>query len=158
MILTAAIIASLAFVSFAGVFGIASADSTNNITMSANVYNSGNVTVENVPVQFYVDNNLVATSYYNFTAGQTTAVSYTWATSGLSSGTHTVVITLDSNNTFLRINNNTNSYSTNFYIGDGGWGVIDIVLGVSFIVLIIITFLVYRKKKGRKKKSTLMNK
>ncbi len=123
------------------------------VVITAQVKNSGNVTMQNVPVQFKVDGVIVNETTFTIAANSTQTLTYNWTTSGLSNGEHTVGIALDSSNQFVRFIDGSTTYSTTFYVGDAGWGFANIMLTIVFALLLLILFFTYMGR-GRKKKRT----
>jgi CARDB len=122
------------------------------VVITAQVKNTGNVTLQNVPVQFLVDGAVVNETTFTIGANSNMTLTYNWTSSGLSNGQHTVQIVLDPNQQ-VKFIDGTTTFSSNFYVGDAGWGLANIVLTIVFVLLLLILFFTYMGR-GRKKKRT----
>lgn len=123
------------------------------VVITAQVRNSGNVTLENVPVQFKADGVIVNETTFTIAANSTKTLTYNWTSSGLSNGEHTVEIVLDPNQQLVRFIDGTTTFSSKFYVGDAGWGFANIMLTIVFSLLLLILFFTYMGR-GKKKKRT----
>lgn len=127
------------------------------VVISAEVFNSGNVAAKDVPVEFYADGKLLNTTAVTIPANSTYTLRYNWSVENLSPGKHTVKIVIDPDDQFsqfLHFANNTKEFESAFYVGDGGWGITNIILGVVVALLAILVTYTYvsRGKKKKKKK------
>lgn len=87
------------------------------VHLYASVKNTDSAAIYNVTVNFYVDNNYVASkTITRLGSGQTEMVNYTWVAPLLSKGEHT--LTAQVNNTLLSINGGGNSATSHFYYGN----------------------------------------
>jgi len=123
------------------------------VAISAVVKNSGNVTMENVPVRFYVDDVVVNSTTFTVAANSTKTIYYNWTAVGLSNGEHSVKIEIDANNEFVSFIDGTKVFTSKFYVGDSGWGIANILLAIVFVLLLVIVFFSYMGK-GKKRKRT----
>jgi hypothetical protein len=122
------------------------------VVITAQVMNSGNVTLENVPVQFWADGQVLNQTTFTIAANSTKTLTYNWTSSGLSNGEHTVGIVLDPNGQ-VKFIDGTTEFSSKFYVGDAGWGFANILLTIVFCLLLLILFFTYMGR-GKKKKRT----
>jgi hypothetical protein len=124
------------------------------VVISATVKNSGNLTLKGVPVQFYVDGTMVNATTFDIDANSTKEVTYRWAPSDLSKGEHTfkVVIDPDKKFQFLSFADGSLEYTGKFYIGDSGWGIINLVLALVLGLTVFILILTYGGRKNRKRR------
>ena len=124
----------------------------NPVVFTVNIKNTGNMTVTNIPVYFYVDDNQIHLANVTVTALTTKTVSYNWTTNSLASGSHVLRVQIDPNATFVLFDVGGTVQTTTFYYNQGGYGTINALLYVSLVVLAFAVFLVYRRKAPRKKK------
>jgi hypothetical protein len=122
------------------------------VAISAQVKNSGNVAMQNVPVQFKVDGNVINTTTFSIPANSTKTLYYNWTAPGLSNGEHTVEIVLDPSSEFVNFIGETKTFTSKFYVGDAGWGLANILLTIVFALLLLVLFFTYMNK-GRKKRT-----
>jgi hypothetical protein len=122
------------------------------VVITAQVRNSGNVTMQNVGVQFKADGAVVNTTTFTISANSTKTLTYNWTAPGLGNGEHTVEIVLDPNSEFVSFIDGSKTFSSKFYIGDAGWGLANLLLTIVFALLLLVLFFTYMNK-GRKKRS-----
>jgi len=121
------------------------------VVISAKLTNSANVEATGVPVQIYVDGNLVGNITVTIPASSTRTVTYNWSVAGLSAGQHAVKMVVDPDNQFVRFADGGTVFEDSFYVGDAGWGLANILLTVIFALLLLVVFFTYMSR-GRKKK------
>jgi hypothetical protein len=119
---------------------------------TVNIKNTGNMTVTNIPVYFYVDDNQIYVTNVTITALTTKTVSYNWTAPSLAVGSHVLRVQIDPNATFVLFDVGGTVQTTTFYYNQTGYGTINALLYVSIIVLAFVVFLTYRRKAPRKKK------
>jgi hypothetical protein len=129
----------------------------NPIVFTVNIKNTGNMTVTNIPVYFwvdYVDNTSkpVYVANVTVTALTTKAISYNWTTTSLGAGSHELKVEIDPNATFVLFDIGGTVQTTTFYYNQSGYGTTNALLYVALIVLAFVVFLVYRRPVPRKKK------
>lgn len=125
----------------------------NPVVITADVKNTGNVTLTNVPMQFKADGVVINTTTFTIPANSTKKLTYNWTAGGLSDGDHTVEIVLDPDNEFVTFLDGSKTFSTTFHKGGTIYGTLNILLGVMVVLLIVVVLLTYanRGKKKRKK-------
>lgn len=121
------------------------------VVITADVRNTGNVTLTNVPVQFKADGAVLNTTTFTIPANSTKTLTYNWTAGGLSDGDHTVQIVLDPNSEFVTFLDGTTTFSATFHKGGTIFGTLDLLLVVIVILLLVVVFLTYSNR-GRKKK------
>lgn len=123
------------------------------VTITADVVNSGNVTLTNVPVQFKADGVVVNSTTFTIPANSTKTLTYNWTAGGLSNGQHTVQVVLDPDNQYVRFIDGSTTFTSTFYKGDTIYGTLDLVLVIAVAILLVAVFYTYmnRGKKKRKK-------
>lgn len=123
------------------------------VVISAEVRNSGNVTLTNVPVQFKADGAVINTTAFTIPANSTKTLTYNWTAGGLKDGEHTVEIVLDPNSEFVRFLDGSTTFTATFHKGGTIYGTLNIVLAIMVVLLLVVVFLTYtnRGKKKRKK-------
>ncbi len=116
------------------------------ITLSATLRNNSNVDFADFAVYFYVDGEFVegSKSLISVKAGETTTVTYDWVVDPLNNGKHTFKIVAG--------DENIGDYKDvilggegEFYVGHSDYGLVNILLGVFFIIMLIIVIYLYRK-------------
>jgi CARDB len=127
------------------------------VIFTVNIRNTGNMTVSNIPVYFYVDysdSNQVPIYVANVTidALSTKVVSYNWTTTSLGTGSHQLKVQIDPNATFISFDRGGTVQTTTFYYNQADYGTTNALLYVALIVLLIVVYLVYRRPAPRKKK------
>lgn len=128
----------------------------NVYQVSVNVKNTGGMTVE-VPVSLYIDGNLYRTDMIEIKASdEATKLTLDINAGALRSGQHNYEIVIDEQYSGLISFGDSDRLSATgtFYTGDGGWGIISIVLSILVVVLVILFIYLYfnrGKKKKRKK-------
>ncbi|KQM11243.1 hypothetical protein AOA80_09535 [Methanomassiliicoccales archaeon RumEn M1] len=121
------------------------------VVLSVELTNAANVTATGVPVQFFVDGELVGTVTANIPAASTRTVQYNWSAGGLSGGQHTLKVVVDPEQQFVRFADGSNVFESTFYVGDGGWGLANILLAIVLVIFMVVVFLTYMNR-GKKKK------
>jgi hypothetical protein len=127
------------------------------IVFTVNIKNTGNMTVTNIPVYFwvdYVDNTSKPVYVANVTVNalSTKAVTYNWTTTSLGAGSHELKVQIDPNATFISFDVGGTNQTTTFYYNQSGYGTTNALLYVALVVLLIVVYLVYRRPMPRKKK------
>ncbi len=109
------------------------------IYLHASVTNKNSVAMYNVTVNFYVDNNYIASKTISDLApGQTTVVNYTWVAPYITNGDHT--LKAEVNNTLLSINGGGNSATSHFYYGNPpNYNWIYYIVAVVAIFMLVMT-------------------
>jgi len=123
------------------------------VVLTAPVLNSGNIDLVDVPVAWYVDGNLVGTEKYYIAANGTTNLTYSWPAASLSNGKHEYKVVIDPDQTHpasgLLTFDGSNEHVGTLYVGDGGFGMINILLALV-LVLLIVVLLLFRGRKRKK--------
>ncbi|MBI0583827.1 MAG: hypothetical protein ISF22_06315 [Methanomassiliicoccus sp.] len=122
------------------------------VVITAQVKNSGSVTLTNVPVQFKADGAVLNTTTVTIPANSTKTLTYNWTAGGLSNGQHTVEIVLDPNNQFVRFLDGSTTFSSTFQVGGTIFGWLNIVLGLIVVLLLVLIFLSYMGRGKKRKK------
>jgi hypothetical protein len=127
------------------------------VVFSVKIKNTGNMTVTNIPVYFYVDysdSNKVPIYVANVTVNalSTKAVTYNWTTNSLGTGSHELKVQIDPNASFISFDVGGTVQTTTFYYNQAGYGTTNALLYVALVVLLIVVYLVYRRPVPRKKK------
>jgi hypothetical protein len=122
------------------------------IVFTVNIKNSGNMTVTNIPVFFYVDNNQIHVANVTINAQSTMVVSYNWTTTSLGSGSHELKVQIDPNATFVLFDVGGTVRTTTFYFNQSDYGTTNALLYVALIVLVFVVYIMYRRPVPRKKK------
>lgn len=128
----------------------------NVYQVSVDVKNTGGMTVE-VPVMLYIDGKLYRTDNIEIKASdEATKLTLDIDAGALKGGQHNYEIVIDEKYSGLINFGSSDKLSATgtFYTGDGGWGIISIVLSILVVVMVIIFIYVYfnrGKKKKRKK-------
>ena len=127
------------------------------VVFTVNIKNTGNMTVTNIPVYFWVDykdNTSIPVYVANVTVNalSTKVISYNWTATSLGPGSHELKVQIDPNATFVLFEAGGRNQTTTFYYNQSGYGTINALLYVSLVVLVFVVFLTYRRKAPRKKK------
>ena len=124
----------------------------NPVVFTVNIKNTGNMTVTNIPVYFYVDDVQIHVSNVTVTALTTKAVVFNWTTTSLSTGSHVLKVQIDPNASFVLFDVGGTVQTTSFIYNQTTYGTINALLWVALIVLAVVAFLTYRRPAPRKKK------
>ena len=128
----------------------------NVYQVSVDVKNTGGMTVE-VPVNLYIDGKLYRTDSIEIKASdEATKLTLDINAGALKGGQHNYEIVIDEKYSGLINFGSSDKLSATgtFYTGDGGWGIISIVLSILVVIMVIVFLYVYfnrGKKKKRKK-------
>lgn len=127
------------------------------IVLSATLKNGGNVTVNAVPVYFYLNDDpaqpvLIYNTAVNMTGLSESKVSYNWTTFSLSKGQHVIMVVIDPNNETISLENGASKMSIVIYFGETGYGDTNAWLWALVVVMVVLLYLVYRRPAKRKKK------
>lgn len=122
------------------------------IVLSAKVVNQGSVPLTNVPIVFYLDGSQVYNTTFNLSAGSSNTIVFNM-TIPVSSGQHVVVIELDPSNQFARFSGGGTVFTETVYVNPPDYGSTDGLLIILFAMLIIVTYLVYKRPKRKKRSS-----
>ncbi len=121
------------------------------LVISATVTNLGNMTVSDVPLQFYVDDQLLNSTTFTISGKSNKTVSYDWYNPSLATGSHKVTIKIDPNNEFVKFASGGSEYTTSIYVGDSGAATLNLILAVILGVLLFFAFITYMNR-GKKKR------
>lgn len=129
----------------------------NPVVFKVNIKNTGNMTVTNIPVYFYVDyseskKDPIYVTNVTINALSTKVVTYNWTTTSLAAGSHELKVEIDPSGTFVVFDNGSTVQTTTFYYNQANYGTTNALLYVALIVLVFVVFLVYRRPMPRKKK------
>jgi hypothetical protein len=126
------------------------------VVFSVTIKNTGNMTVTDLPVYFYVDyasnKDPIHVASVTVNALSTKVVKYNWTTTSLGAGSHELRVDIDPNGTFVGFEEGGKVMTTTFFYNQAGFGTTNALLYVALIVLIIAVYLVYRRPMPRKKK------
>lgn len=124
------------------------------VVISATVKNSAQVSHKGVPVQFFVDNEMVNQTTFDIDANSTKDLTYRWTTPGLDKGEHSLKVIIDPEKQyqFLSFADDSREYTSKFYVGDGGWGILNTVLALTMVLLLFILFLTYAGRNRKRKR------
>ena len=101
-------------------------------------------------MQFFVTESWSA-GHANNTGGQHPHQPNNWSAGGLSGGQHTLKVVVDPEQQFVRFADGSNVFESTFYVGDGGWGLANILLAIVLVIFMVVVFLTYMNR-GKKKK------
>ncbi len=124
----------------------------NPVVLSATIKNTGNMTVTDIPVYFYVDDIQIHVANVTLTSLSTKVVTYNWTTTSLGAGSHLLKVEIDPNATFVLFDVGGTVQTTTFYYNESGYGTTNALLWVALIVLVFVVFLTYRRPAPRRKK------
>ncbi len=129
----------------------------NPVVFTVNIKNTGNMTVTNIPVYFYVDysesnKNPVHVANVTISALSTKKVVYNWTTTSLGAGSHELKVEIDPNATFVLFDIGGTVQTSTFYYNQADFGTTNALLYVALVVLLVAVYLVYRRPIPRKKK------
>jgi hypothetical protein len=122
------------------------------VVISAQVKNVGNVTMNDVPVQFKADGAVLNSTTFNIPANSTKTLTYNWTAGALSNGQHTVEIALDSDNKYVSFLDGSTTFSSTFQVGESWFGWANIILGLMVGLLLVILFFTYMNRGKKRKK------
>jgi hypothetical protein len=122
------------------------------IVISANVVNQGNVTLTGVPVTFFVDDVQLYNTTINLNAKATKSVVYNWTSQTVSNGEHTVRVELDPNSQFVRFSSGGTIFTQTIWVGNSDSSGTDAILIGFFVLLLFITYTIYKRPAKRRKK------
>ncbi|MDD1769540.1 MAG: hypothetical protein LUO79_00480 [Methanomassiliicoccales archaeon] len=120
------------------------------IVLSAKVVNQGSVPLTKVPIVFYLDGSKVYNTTFDLAAGASRTIVFN-VTNPVSSGQHVVRVELDPNNQFVRFAGGGTVFTQTVYVNPPDYGSTDGLLILLFIMLILVTYLIYKRPKRRKK-------
>ena len=126
----------------------------NVYKISVDVKNTGGMSLEGVPVALYIDGKVYRTNTFDIKASEeATTLTFDVNAGALGGGQHNYEIVLDDSLDGLVSFGEAGKLSASgtFYTGDGGWGIISIVLSI-IVVLMVIFFLYTYFTRGKKKK------
>jgi hypothetical protein len=129
----------------------------NPVVFTVNIKNTGNMTVSNIPVYFWVDykdstSQPIYVANVTVNALSTKVVTYNWTTTNLGAGSHELRVKIDPNASFVLFDTGSTLQTTTFYYNEAGYGTTNAMLYVALIVVAFVVFLVYRRPMPRKKK------
>jgi len=122
------------------------------IVISANVVNQGNATLTGVPVTFFVDDVPLYNTTIDLNAKTTKTVVYNWTSQAVSDGEHSVRVELDPNSQFVRFSSGGTIFTQTIWVGASDTSGNDAVLIGLFVLLLFVTYLVYKRPAKRRKK------
>ncbi len=122
------------------------------IVITAKVVNQGNATLTAVPSTFFVDDVQLYNTTIDLSAKATKTVVYNWTSQSVSDGEHAVRVELDPNNQFVRFASGGTIFTQTIWVGPTDTSGSDAVLIGIFILLLLVTYLVYKRPAKRRKK------
>jgi hypothetical protein len=127
------------------------------IVLTTTVKNAANVTVSNVPVYFYLnDDSANPVEIYNTTvtvgAFGSKRVMYNWTTYDLGAGEPEIKVVVDPDTDFVTLNDDGKESTLTIYYGVTGYGSITAWLWAFVAILVVILFFLYMRPAKRKKK------
>jgi hypothetical protein len=122
------------------------------IVISVNVVNQGNATLTGVPVTFFVDDVQLYNTTINLNSKATKAVVYNWTSQAISDGEHSVRVELDPNSQFVRFSSGGTIFTQTIWVGASDTSGNDAILIGLFVLLLFVTYLVYKRPAKRRKK------
>ncbi len=121
------------------------------VTISAKVVNSGNVTLNFVPIAFFLDDVKVYNTTFNVTSKSSHSVTYN-ITAALASGQHSVRVELDPNNQFARFEGGGTVFTQSIYVNPPDYGNSDGILILLFAALAFVTYIIYKRPKRKRRR------
>jgi len=121
------------------------------VTITAKVVNSGNVTLNSVPIAFYLDDVKVFNTTFSVSAQASSVVIYN-ITAALASGEHTVRAELDPQNQFARFSGGGSVFTQTIYVNPPDYGNSDGILILLFAALAFVTYIVYKRPKRKRRR------
>jgi hypothetical protein len=127
------------------------------VVFTVNIKNTGNMTVTNIPVYFWVDyvdstSKPVYVANVTIDALSTKAVTYNWTTTSLGTGSHVLKVEIDPTASFVLFDVGGTVMTNTFYYNQSGYGTTNALLYVALVTLVFVVFMVYRRPVPRKKK------
>lgn len=122
------------------------------IIISASVVNQGNATLTGVPVAFYVDDVQLYNTTISLNSKATKTVVYNWTSQTVSDGEHSVRVELDPNSKFVRFSSGGTIFAQTIWVGPNDTSSNDGILIGLFVMLLFVTYLVYKRPAKRRKK------
>jgi len=122
------------------------------VVIKATVKNAANMTVSNVPIEFWADGQVLNSTTFTINGNSTKTVMYNWTSPSIAPGLHNITIKIDPNNQFVKFATGGSEYSTTIYIGDPGFGTWNLVLAIALAFLLFFAFTTYMNKGKKKKK------
>jgi hypothetical protein len=122
------------------------------IMITAKVVNQGNSTLTGVPVTFYVDDVKLYNTTITLSSKTTKSVVYNWTSQTVSNGEHNVRVELDPNSQFVRFSSGGTIFTQTVWVGPSDYSSSDGVLIGLFVLLLLVTYLVYKRPAKRRKK------
>lgn len=122
------------------------------IVISANVVNQGNVTVTGVLVRFLADGAELHNTTITLASGTSQTVTYNWTAQGISNGEHLITVQLDPQAQFVRLSSGGTVFTQTIYVGDTGFGNMDMVMVILFILFLLLAYFIYKRPTKKRKK------
>ena len=122
------------------------------IVISAKVVNQGNTTLTGVPVTFFVDDVQLYNTTIDLNSKATKTVVYNWTSQTVGDGEHSVRVVLDPNSQFVRFSSGGTIFTQTIWVGASDTSGNDAVLIGLFVLLLFVTYLVYKRPAKRRKK------
>ncbi len=122
------------------------------IVISAKVVNQGNVTLTGIPVAFFVDDVKLYNTTISLSSKATETIVYNWTSQTVADGEHSVRVELDPNSQFVRFSAGGTIFTQTIWVGPTDSSGSDAVLIGLFVLLLIVTYFVYKRPAKRRKK------
>jgi hypothetical protein len=122
------------------------------IVITAKVVNQGNATLTGVPVAFYVDDVKLYNTTITLSSKTTKTLVYNWTSQTVRNGEHSVRVELDPNNQFVRFSSGGTIFAQNIWVGPNDSSGSDGVLIGLFVLVLLMTYFVYKRPAKRRKK------
>ncbi|MDD1743919.1 MAG: hypothetical protein LUO85_04755, partial [Methanomassiliicoccales archaeon] len=122
------------------------------IVITAKVVNQGNATLSGVPVIFFVDDVKLYNTTIDLNAKASKTIIYNWTSQSVADGQHAVRVELDPNNQFVRFASGGTIFTQTIWVGATDTSGSDAVLIGLFVLMLLVTYFVYKRPAKRRKK------
>ncbi len=121
------------------------------IILTAVVYNTGSVDVENATAAFYADGILLGTEVFGVEAGESASVVHNWTWANIAEGEHTITVVIDDDLGLVEFSDGNNVYTKTIYVGTEG-NPVGAILTVGVIIMSVMVALMIMAKPQKRKK------
>ncbi len=122
------------------------------IVITANVVNTGNISVNSVPLTIYADGQTIHSTSVSLDPGEEETVKYNWTDPTVSRGEHVIKVVLDPDQELITFLGGGTVYTSSIWVGEEDWGMYNIIFIVLAAFIIIVAYSLYRRPSRRRRR------
>ncbi len=114
---------------------------------TAELFNEGSIAVEELPVKFILNGEVIHQTKVDMDAGEERTVEYRHVSEPLGEGRQTITVTIDPDGEMVVLSSGSTSMTSVFYIGQDDHSLANWIMGLTLVIMSFALVWVYRKPK-----------